>query len=140
FMREGCTKQRHDAITHYLVYCALEAVHGIHHPLEHGIKDLTRLLGVTIGEQPHRPLQIGEQHRDLLALALECRLGGEDLLGEVLGRVRLRSSEAGLRTGAKRDGLPALLTEFSASGQLALTLGTDGRQARSALRTEPSLR
>jgi hypothetical protein len=41
------------------------------------------LLGIAVGEQFHRPLEIGEQDGDLLALALESSLRGEDLLGEV---------------------------------------------------------
>jgi hypothetical protein len=37
--------------------------------------------------QLHGALQIGEEHRDLLALAFESGLGDEDLLGQVLGGV-----------------------------------------------------
>jgi hypothetical protein len=50
-------------------------VDGLHHVLEHGIEQLARLLGVAIGEQFHRPLEIGEQHGDLLALAFQGGLG-----------------------------------------------------------------
>jgi hypothetical protein len=44
-----------------------------------------RLLGVAIGEQLHRALQVSEEDRDLLALALESAPGREDLLREVPG-------------------------------------------------------
>jgi hypothetical protein len=72
-----------------VIYRAFAAVNGLHHELEHGIKDLPRLLGVTVGKQLHRALQVGEEHRDLLALAFQRALGREDLLGEVLGGVGL---------------------------------------------------
>jgi hypothetical protein len=41
------------------------------------------LLGVTVGQQFHRPLQVGEQHGDLLALAFEGAAGGENFLGQM---------------------------------------------------------
>ncbi len=50
-------------------------------------EEVTRLLGVTVGEQLHRSLEVSEEHSNLLALTLEGGLGGEDLLSEVLGRV-----------------------------------------------------
>jgi hypothetical protein len=53
----------------------------------------TRLLGITVGQQLHGPLEIREEDRDLLALAFERGLRGQDLLGEVLGGVRRRCSE-----------------------------------------------
>jgi hypothetical protein len=46
-------------------------VDGLHHSFEHGVQNLSRLLGVAVGEQLHRALEIGEEDRDLLALALE---------------------------------------------------------------------
>ena len=54
-----------------------------------GIEQLARLLGIAVGEQLHRALEVGEEHGHLLALALQRGLRGEDLLGEVLGRVGL---------------------------------------------------
>src|SRR3989337_714188 len=59
------------------------------------------LLGVLLCEQLHGPFEVGEQHGDLLALALERALGGQDLLREVLRRVALRGGESG-RGGARR--------------------------------------
>jgi hypothetical protein len=56
-------------------------VDGLHHPLEDGIEELPGLLGVAVGQQLHRALEIGEEHRHLLALAFEGGLGGEDFLG-----------------------------------------------------------
>jgi hypothetical protein len=56
---------------------------------EDQIEYLAGLLGVAVGEQLHRALEVSEEDRDLLALALQRGLGREDLLGEVLGRVAL---------------------------------------------------
>ena len=64
-------EQRHDAIAHDLVDGALVVMDGLHHALEHGVEELPGLLGVAVGEQFHRALQVGEEHRHLLALALE---------------------------------------------------------------------
>jgi hypothetical protein len=64
-------------------------VHGFHHPFEDGVEKLSRLLGITISEQLHRALQVSEQHRDLLALALQRGLGIDDAFGKVLWRVGL---------------------------------------------------
>ena len=65
------------------------------HVLEDGIEDLARLLGIAVGEQLHRALEVGEEDGDLLALALERRARGEDLLGEVLGSIGIGSREPG---------------------------------------------
>ena len=96
---------------------------GLHHPLEHGIEELARLLGVPVGEQLHRALEVGEEHRDLLALALEGGLRGEDLLGEVLGGVATQGLErvravgwpaaAGART-SRRIACPAQVLRHTA--------------------------
>ncbi len=51
---EGSTEEGHDAVAHDLVDGALVAVGGFHHPLEHRIENLSRLLGVAVGQQFHR--------------------------------------------------------------------------------------
>jgi hypothetical protein len=61
---EWRAEERHDAVAHHLVDRALVAVDRLHHPLEDWIEEFARLLGVTIGEQLHRALEIGEQHGD----------------------------------------------------------------------------
>jgi len=87
-------------------------MHGLHHAFEHGIEKLPGLLGVAVGKQFHRALEVGEEHRDLLAFAFESAPGGEDLLGEVLRGIGLRGLEAWLDTSRQR--CPALATEFIA--------------------------
>ena len=83
-MPDRRSEQRHDPIAHHLVDGALVVMDGFHHPLEHRVEQLPRLLGVAVGEQLHGPLEVGEEHGDLLPLAFESALRGEDLLGEVL--------------------------------------------------------
>ena len=53
----------------------------------------------SVGEQLHRALQVGEEYRDLLPLTFQRGLGREDLLGEVLGSVRLWGAELPLCDG-----------------------------------------
>jgi hypothetical protein len=65
-------------------------VNGLHHVLKDRVEYLARFLRVTISEELHRALQIGEEHGDLLALTLQGALGREDLLGEMLGGEALR--------------------------------------------------
>jgi hypothetical protein len=90
-------EQRHDPVAHHLVYRALVPMHGLHHVLEHGIEEVARLFGVAIGEQLHRALEVGEQHGDLLALALEGALRSQDLLGEMARGIGRGSGDTGSR-------------------------------------------
>ena len=62
-VRERGAEQRHDPVAHHLVDGALEAVHGLHHVLEHRIEQLPGLLGIAVGKQLHRALQVREEHR-----------------------------------------------------------------------------
>jgi hypothetical protein len=62
-------------------------MHSLHHLLEHRIQNLRGFLWVAVGEQLHRAFEVGEEDGDLVALALQGRLGGEDLLGEIPRRV-----------------------------------------------------
>ena len=87
-------------------------MHGLHHALEDRVEELPGLLGIAVGQQLHGTLEVGEEHRDLLAFAFESAPGGEDLLGEVLRGIGLRGLEAWLDTSRQR--CPALATEFIA--------------------------
>ena len=86
-MGDGGPKQRHDAIAHDLVDRAFILVDGRHHAVEHRIKQLPRLFWIALGQQLHGPLEVSEEHRDLLALAFQGSAGGEDLLSEMWRRV-----------------------------------------------------
>jgi len=89
-MGEGRAEERHDPVAHHLIYRALVAVNRLHHPLNDGIENLSRLLGIAIGQQLHRALEVSEEDRDLFALALQGGLRVEDPLRKVLRRVGLR--------------------------------------------------
>ena len=73
-LRKRRTEQRHDAIAHHLVDGAVVVVHGLHHAFDHRLEQGARLLRIAFGEQLHRALQVSEQDRNLLSLALDCGL------------------------------------------------------------------
>ena len=89
FMGERRSEQRHNAVAHYLIDGALVVMDGVHHQREDWIDELARVLGIAVGEQLHGALEVGEENGDLFALTFEGSLGGEDLLGKVLWRVRI---------------------------------------------------
>jgi len=78
-----------------------------------------RVLGIAVSEQLHGALEVGKQHGDLLALAFESRLGGEDLLSEMLRRVRIGRREL-TRRCARLEASATLAAELL-SGQIAGT-------------------
>ncbi len=92
-------EEGHDPVAHDLVHGPLVAVDGLHHAFQDRVEEFPRLLGVPVGQELHRPLEVSEEDRDLLALAFEGPLRGEDLLGEMPGGVRLGRGEAGRRGG-----------------------------------------
>jgi hypothetical protein len=126
FMRDRGPKQRHDPVAHDLVHRPLVAVHGRHHAFEHRVEEVAGLLGVAVGQQLHRPLQVGEQHRHLLALAFEGHLRGQDLLDQMARRI----AEGGLRSRGWR-----LFRERS--GALPAK-GKSRRIVKAAVRTAPA--
>ena len=90
FVSKRRTEQRHDPVPQHLVHGALVAMHRRHHAFQDRVEDHPRFLGVALGEQLHRALDVGEHHRHLLALAFDGRSRAEDALREVLGSVGLR--------------------------------------------------
>ena len=82
-------EQGHDAVAQHLVHDALVTVHRGHHGADRGIQDLASVLGVQGLDQGERTLDVGEQHGDLLALALEGGARAEDALGQIAGGVGL---------------------------------------------------
>ena len=132
---ERRAEERHDPVAHDLVDGALVAVDGLHHVLEHRVEQLARLLGIAVGEQLHRALEVGEEDGHLLALALEGGLGREDLLGEMFGRVGLRRGNLPRRRGS-REGPTALAAELLRAGVRGATGRAHRRQPGSALPTE----
>src|SRR5215468_5256272 len=86
-MGERGAEQRHDPVTHHLIHRPLIVVNRLHHALEHRIEKLAGLLGIAIGEELHRPSEVGEKHGDLLALSFQGRLRREDPFGQLRRRV-----------------------------------------------------
>ena len=80
-------EERHDPVAHDLVHGALVPVDGLQHALEDRVEQVPRVLGITVGQELHRALEVGEEDGHLLALALERRARREDLLDEVPRRV-----------------------------------------------------
>jgi len=109
-------------------------VHGLHHALQHRIEDSARLLRVAIGEQFHRAFEVGEQHRDLLALAFQRRARGQDALGEVLGRVVLGNGGCG--RGYAAEDPATLAAEVLVGWGLAPARGAQRNQPCPALAAE----
>ena len=132
-VRERRAEEGHDPVAHDLVHGALVAVDSFHHPLEDRIEELPRLLGVAVGEQLHRALEVGEEHGHLLPFAFERALGGQDFLGEVLGGVGLGRGEL-VRRRAERSG--ALAAELVLGGIGCATGGADRREWSGAFPAE----
>ena len=83
-------EEGHDAVAQHLVHRALVAVHGVHHEVQGRVEELLGLFRVEVRDQLGGAFEVGKQHRDLLALAFQGAAGGENLLGEIGGRVRQR--------------------------------------------------
>lgn len=62
-MGERCSKDRHHPVAYHSVDGAFIVVHGCHHGLQDWVKELARLLGVSVGQQLQRPLQISPWER-----------------------------------------------------------------------------
>ena len=71
---ERRAKQGHNPVAQNPVHGALIAVHRLDHSFEHRVKEeRLRGLGVAVGKQLHRTLDIGEQHGHLLPFTFEGR-------------------------------------------------------------------
>jgi hypothetical protein len=132
---ERRAEQRHDAVAHDLVHRALEPVHRLHHVLEYRVEQLPPLLGVAVGEQLHRALEVGDEDGDLLALTFERGLGRQDALGEVLRGVGLGGGEAA-GWGAALERRTAFPAELLARGIRVAAARADGREPRATLAAE----
>jgi hypothetical protein len=84
------------------------------------------------GEARH----VDEEHCDLFALAFKGSLRVENLLGEVLGGVRVGRANAVLASGWSPDRLAALQTKLRASRQLCSALTAPVREPSPALQAE----
>ena len=85
-VRDRRAEQRHDPVAGELVDEAFEALDAFGEDLEEPRHDAREGFGVELLGQFHRALHVGEEHRDLLALAFDGRLRLADLVGEVFRR------------------------------------------------------
>jgi hypothetical protein len=83
FMRNWGAEQGHNAIAQHLVHRALEAVHRLHHDVNGRVEELLGGFGVKAPDEFRRVLEVGKQHRHLLALACQGGTGSQDLVGQV---------------------------------------------------------
>jgi hypothetical protein len=118
---ERRAKQRHDPVAHDLVHGALVAMHSLHHAFEDGVEELARLLGVAVGQELHRALEVREQYRDLLPLPFQGALRGQGLLGEVVRGITRRNRHG--RSRGPRQCRAAEATEPLAGVDFGSALG-----------------
>jgi hypothetical protein len=83
FVGNGGAKQGHNAIAEHLIHRALEAVHGGHHALQGRVEKLLGGFGIKAADEFCGVLEVGKQHRHLLALAGQGGAGSEDFVGEM---------------------------------------------------------
>ena len=88
------SEEGHDPVAHHLIDGALVVMDGLHHAFEHGVEDPSRLFRISICEQLHGAFEISEEDGDLLALAFQGRLRGEDAFSEVLRSIGFWSGQA----------------------------------------------
>ena len=69
-MGHGRAEQGENSVTGRLRNVAAVAMHRLHHQMQHRVDDRARLLGIEIAHQLGRALDVGEQRRDRLALAV----------------------------------------------------------------------
>ena len=111
-------EQRHDAVAEELVDRALVAVDLGQHQLEGAGHEGVDVLGIEALGDRGEAGDVHEEHRDLLALALDRALGREDLLGEVLGGVgRGRGERRRCGRLPALTGLPHLLQNREPAGK-----------------------
>jgi hypothetical protein len=135
---DGRAEQGHHAIAGVLVDRALEPVHLGRDALEAAVDDLVHLVRVEPLGHGREAREVGEEDGDLAALPFEGAAGGEDLLGQVPGRVALghpRTRSEGLRRRRWRppcEGCPTLAAEGKAGWILKATLRAAWGQLRAA--------
>jgi hypothetical protein len=87
-------------------------VNRLHHQLENGVQEHARLLGIQVGNEFRRLLEIGEQDRHLFSFALEGAAGAQDLLRQVPWCISLRWSKEGSLISCDASRVRALRAKF----------------------------
>src|SRR5262249_20250440 len=84
--------------------------HGVHHMVQRRIEELLGSLGVETPDEFRRVLEIGKEDSHLLALTCQGGADGEDLFGQVWGRVGQRDTVRGVRWWRRGRGCIAGIT------------------------------
>jgi hypothetical protein len=111
-------------------------MHGAGEELEAAVHDRVDGLRIEALRERAEPHDIGEEHRNLLALALERAARREDLLGEVVRGVGLGRGEFGGAWRSRNQRRAAAATELLASLVREPTGGAGERERRPAFGTE----
>jgi hypothetical protein len=128
-------EERHEAIAEELIDGALVAVDLGEAEGEEPVQEVVHGLGAQAFGQGRGVGDVAEEHGDLLALALEGAAQGEDLVGQMLGRVGLGARERPRRRrGGERRG--ALATESAVRRIRRAAGATGGDQGGRALPAE----
>ena len=75
FVGHRGAEERHNAVAEHLVDGAFVAVHGVHHDVQRRVQELTGLFRIEARDQLGRALEVGKEHRHLLALAFQGAAG-----------------------------------------------------------------
>jgi hypothetical protein len=98
---EGRAEQGHVSVAHDLVDGALVVMDGFHHPLEDGIEEDPRLLGVAIGEEsPSSPFGSAKSTVTCWRSPLEGRAGVLDAPGQMRRGAACGAGPGGAAVGA----------------------------------------
>src|SRR5262249_34987088 len=87
-------------------------VNGFHHAFESGIEQLASILRITVRQQFHRPLEVGEEDGHPLALAFEALArSAKERSATVLAELRTRCAGAAAGRADPRQACYTLSTE-----------------------------
>jgi len=130
-MGQGCAEQAHDPVAPELTDRALEAVNLSHQDPAAAVHDLVDVFRVELLRDGREPGHVGEHDRHQLALPLDGAAGGQNLVGQVFGGVRLgfgltKTGRCGRDSCWFPQGLAELIAEF-ASWRIYLTAQWTGK-------------
>jgi hypothetical protein len=137
---DGGAEERHDPVARVLIDGALEAMDAVGEDCEEAIHDLVPGLGIQVLAQLHGARHVREEHRHLLPLSHECGARGQDLLGEVAGRVVARAALGSGRPGAGAAGGAAAVAELRGGRERRAALGAGRAERGPALLAEARTR
>src|SRR5204863_1711655 len=95
-MSDRRPEEGHNPVAHDPIYSPLVTMDGFEHAFEHRVDKLLSGLGVVVGKNFHRPLDVGEKHGDLLAFSLKRGPCGQDFISKALRRVILGRGKTGM--------------------------------------------